>query len=524
MPNSNPIAAPARPGWVYLVGAGPGDPALITVRGRELLATADVVLHDELVDPTALGSCRHDAEIRSVGKRGHDRGTKQARQEAIQDELVQLAQQGKSVVRLKGGDPFLFGRGSEEGLTLSAASLPFEVIPGVCSPLGATAYAGIPLTHRDFTSSVTFVTAITRGGGAFDWAELEGLRGTLCVLMGTRWLDRITRGLMIDAGRAPDTPATLVQWISYPKQRCVEGTLGDIAERAANAQLGSPSLLVVGAVATLRTELSWFEQQPLFGQRVLITRPEHQIATTAELLRRRGAQPVPFPLIAIEAPPDPAAVTKAVHELSSYDLVAFTSDNAVRWWWRALAAAELDARAFGQAIVAAIGPATARGLAQHGIQADIVAETFVAEELGAAILAAMDDATNKRVLLPRALVAREVLPETLRAAGMSVDVVPVYQTVGALPERATQLRELLARREVDVVTLTSSSTVDALCELLGADAAQQLEDVTLASIGPITTRTAEDHGLTVAITADESTSEGLVEALEAHLSPATTAP
>ncbi len=501
---STPTAA--RPGWVYLVGAGPGDPELITVRGAELVASADVVLHDELVDRAQLE--RATGEVRAVGKRGSAPEKKSAAQDAINQELVALATAGKSVVRLKGGDPFLFGRGAEEALALRAAGLPFEVVPGVPSPVGATAYAGVPLTHRELASSVTFVTAVTRDGASFDFGELASLRSTLCVFMGARRLDAICRALQNEAKRAPDTPAVVAQWISDPRQRVVEGTLQDIAGRAAAAGIGSPALLIAGEVASLRAQLRWFDAQPLFGKRVLVTRPVHQAGPTMRALRRHGAAPVSCPTIAIAPPPDEARVRDAARRLADYDLVAFTSDNGVRWLWRALDALGLDARAFGNAKVAAIGPATAAGLRRRGIIPDVVAETFVAEHLAEAILEVAP--ASARVLLPRALVAREVLPDTLRAAGMRVDVVPVYQTISAGPQLASVLPD------IDVVLLTSSSTAKELCAALGDDAPAQLAHVTIASIGPITSDTARALGLEVAVTATVSTSGGLIDALEAH--------
>ncbi|MEQ9319792.1 MAG: uroporphyrinogen-III synthase, partial [Polyangiaceae bacterium] len=413
-----------------------------------------------------------------------------------------------SVVRLKGGDPFLFGRGAEEASALRDASIPFEVVPGVSSPLGAPAYAGIPLPDPDHSSSVTLVTADPRDGAPFDLARLSGLDGTLCVFMGVRRLSTICSQLVSLAGRASDTPAAVVEWISYPKQRVVEGTLADVAERAAAAGLGTPSLLIVGEVTRLRAKLSWFDRQPLFGQRVLVTRPAHQIAPTAAMLRRRGAQPVPFPTIALEPSPDPDRVARAVSELSSYDMVAFTSDNGVQHFWSAIEAAGKDARAFGAALIAAIGPATAGGLTRHGLRADVVAETFVAEQLAESILSSLTP--GARVLLPRAAVAREVLPEMLREAGMAVDVVPVYRTVTATPKG--DIDQVVDG--IDVVTLTSSSTVDSLCTMLGEGAPELLAGKVIASIGPITTATAEAHGLEVTVTATVSTSPGLVEALE----------
>ncbi len=504
----------ARAGWVYLVGAGPGDPGLLTLRGAELLGAADIILHDELIDTGVLVHARSDAEVCSVGKRGADAPEKRKAQGRINERMIAAAQQGQRVVRLKGGDPFLFGRGAEEVTALRDAGVPFEVVPGISAPVGATAYAGIPLTHRDHASGVAFVTAVQRGGEPFDFAELHGFRGTLCVFMGARHLASIGRAIVEQAGRNPNTPCAVVSWISYPRQRTVIGTLSNIATRAAGAP--APALLICGDVVAVRESLRWFDTQPLFGRRVLVTRPAHQAASTVRALRQRGAEPVAFPTIAIEPPPDPAAVTRSVAALASYDLVAFTSDNAVTAFFEAIDRAGLDARAFGRAKLAAIGTGTAAGLRRRGLRPDVVAEVFVAESLAEAILAVLPEAG--RVLLPRARVAREILPRTLREAGHHVDVVPVYETVTASVERAEQLRALLP--SIDVVMLTASSTVTELCRLLGEHAAEALAHVTLASIGPITTQTATELGLDVRVTAEHSTAQGLIDALEAHFAHA----
>ena len=511
----------ASPGVVYLVGGGPGDPGLITVRGAELLANADVVLHDELVHPALLGRVREGAQIRCVGKRGGDRGSQQATQSAIDREMVQLARQGLRVVRLKGGDPFLFGRGSEEAEALAAAGVPFEVVPGVPSPLGATAYAGISVTHRDLASSVTFVSATTRAGAHFDWSELAAVRGTICVLMGMRRLADVCAGLIAEAGRAPETPAAVIQWGTRASQRVVEGRLDAIAELGREAGLASPAVIVVGPVAALRSTLRWFDARPLFGKRVLVTRPAGQAAATSEMLRRRGAEPIELPAIRIAAPPDPARVEGAVRDLDRYDVVAFTSENGVSWFFAAIDAAGRDARAFGRARLAAIGPGTAAALAARGVRADLVPTEFRGEALADAILADAEVQArlargSLRVLVPRALVAREVLGEMLRARGAEVDIVPVYETRAASADRREELVRALEAREIDAVMLTSSSTADSLCELCGARAPELLRDVLVASIGPITTATAEKRGLTVGVTAGESTTAGLVAAMEAH--------
>jgi uroporphyrinogen III methyltransferase / synthase len=515
----NDAPSAASPGVVYLVGGGPGDPGLLTLRGAELLASADVILHDELVHPALLDRAREGAEIRFVGKRGGSPESKQQAQAAIDEELVQLAREGKRVVRLKGGDPFLFGRGSEEAETLAAAGVPFEVVPGVPSPLGATAYAGISVTHRDLASSVVFVSATTRAGAHFAWSELASVRGTICVLMGARRLAQVAGGLIVEAKRPPETPAAVIQWGTRSKQRVVEGRLDAIAKIAAEARIESPAIVVVGPVVELRRTLRWFDARPLFGKRVLVTRASGQAAATSELLRRHGAEPIELPAIRIVGAPDPARVTQAVRDLGRYDVVVFTSENGVLRFFDAIDSEAKDARAFGRATIAAIGPGTAAALAARGVRADIVPKEFVGEKLAEAILAdegvkAKIAAGGARVLVPRAKVARETMPEMLRAAGSEVDVVPVYETLKASSEQAATLVGMLEAREIDAVMLTSSSTADSVCDLLGARAAELLAPVVVASIGPITTATAEKRGLPVSVTATESTTPGLVAAME----------
>ncbi len=510
----------AQPGVVYLVGGGPGDPGLLTLRGAELIATADVVLHDELVHPALLDHARAGADVRWVGKRGGLPPEKQASQVAIDAEIVARAREGKSVVRLKGGDPFLFGRGSEEAETLAAAGVPFEVVPGVTSPVGAAAYAGISLTHRDLASSVTFVSAATRAGNDFPFDELASVRGTLCVLMAMRRLREVCDRLVCDARRDPATPAVVIQWGTRAEQAVVEGRLDALADLAAARGLASPAVVIVGEVVTLRRTLRWFDTRPLFGKRVLVLRASGQAGSTQELLRRRGADPIALPALAFFPPPDPARVAEAVRALAEHDVVAFTSENGVDWLFREMDAQGRDARAFGAARVAAIGPGTAAALAARGVRADIVPADFVGEGLADAILA--DDALRAlvasgrapRVLVPRALVAREVLPERLRERGCAVDVVPVYETRAASADRRAELVARLEARAVDAVMLTSSSTAESLCELLGDRATELLAPVLVASIGPITTKTAERRGVTVGVTAEEHTLAGLVAAME----------
>lgn len=515
----------ARPGTVYLVGGGPGDPGLVTVRGAELIASADVILHDELVHPALLEGAR--GEVRSVGKRGGDQASKQAKQEAISAELVALAKKNLRVVRLKGGDPFLFGRGSEEALSLAAAGVPFEIVPGVCSPLAAAAYAGISLTHRELASSVTLVSGTVQGGAPFAFRELLGIKGTICVLMGMHDIERITAELIQEAGRDPATPAAVVQWGTRAEQRVITGRLDEIAAAARVEKLGSPALIVVGEVVSLRSGLRWFDRWPLFGKRVLITRPRNQAGGLARLVRRRGGEAVIWPAIAIGPPPDPALAAREARSVGRYDLVVFTSENGVSRFFEELSSAGLDARALGRCCVAAIGPGTAASLRGRGIVADIVPGVYRGEALADAILAdpvvASELAARSssgspfRVLIPRALVAREILAERLRAAGCEVAVVPVYETRPASPEAQAELRRRLREGGVGVVLLTSSSTADSLSDALGAEAPDLLRGVVVASIGPITTATAEKRGLLVSVTAEESTVTGLLDAVEKHL-------
>jgi len=501
-----------KPGRVWLVGAGPGDPGLITVRGRDLLAQADVVLYDALSHPALLELCPPSAELRDVGKRG---GTKNPSQDWITSQLIDLAQSGRNVVRLKGGDPSLFARGAEEALALARAGVEFEIVPGVSSPVAAAAYAGIPLTHRDLSSSVTFITGSDREGRTWSpdaWRRLATATETIIVLMGMQRIDAITRAL-IDGGRSPETPAAVVQWAARPAQRVVTAPLSQIARAAHAAGLSNPALIMVGDVVSLREELRWYDRQPLFGRRLLVPRPEHQAAATAEAIRRRGAEPIVIASIEIAPPPDPEALRSAARGVQNYDFCLFTSANGVERFFAALTEVGRDARAFGSCKVGAIGPKTAQSLVPHGIVADLVAREFVGEALARDIL---EIGSVRRVLIPRALVAREELPELLRAGGMTVDVVPAYETRPAGGPHRQRLVELLEQGELDVVLFTSSSTVDSLIELLGPNAAGLLSRVTLAAIGPITCATAQRHGLEVAVAAETYTVEGLLDALEQH--------
>lgn len=502
-------------GTVYLVGAGPGAPDLITVRGQALLATADVVLYDALSHPGLLALARPDAELRNVGKRG---GSLSPTQEWITSQLIELARDGKRVVRLKGGDSFLFARGAEEAEALVAEGIPFEVVPGLSSPIGTSAYAGIPLTHRELSSSVSFITGTDREGKEWSedaWLKIATASDTLCILMGMRRITEICQAL-IRGGRSAATPAAVIMWGARPQQRVCEAPLGELAERAVEAGLSNPAVIVVGEVVALRQKLSWFEKKPLFGRRILVPRPVHQAQDTAHRIRERGAEAVVFPVIEIHPPPEPQRLLEAARSAADYDWILFTSANGVDAFFAALSNAGYDARRLAKARVGAIGPRTAHALRAYGISADLVADEFVGEGLARAVLATQ---AGGKVLLPRALEARDELPAALRAAGLSVDVVPAYETKPIGASHAERLRALFDAGEVDTVIFTSSSMVASTVRALGPDAERILGKVHVASIGPITTKTATELGVTVHTTAREYTVSGLLDSLAGSIAP-----
>jgi uroporphyrinogen III methyltransferase/synthase len=478
---------------VYLVGAGPGDPGLLTRRGEELLRGAEVVVYDRLASPALLELAPAAAERVDVGKAP---GRAAMNQEQINEVLVTRGREGKVVVRLKGGDPFVFGRGGEEAEACIAARVPFEVVPGITSAIAAPAYAGIPVTHRGVSTSVTIVTGHedpAKGTLDTDWAALARAGGTLVVLMGAGRVADIARAL-VDGGRPAETPVAAVRWGTRPEQRTTRATLATIAELGVEA----PSAIVVGDVAAL--DFSWFEQRPLFGRRVVVTRAREQASELRVRLEDLGAEVLELPAIALDA------IDFELPDLSRYTWVVFTSANGVDAFFEGgLAPAGLDARALGRARVAAIGPGTANALARRGIRADLVPERFVAESLLDAFPApAPPDA---RVLLARAEVARDILPEGLARAGYAVDVLAVYRTVVAAPDPAVLAR--VRAGEVDAITFTSSSTVSNFCDIAPVPHPQPL----VVSIGPVTSDTARAQGLRVDREADPHTLDGLVTAL-----------
>lgn len=501
-------------GKVYLIGAGPGDPELVTVRALRRLSDADVVMYDALVHPDLLERCREDAELVFVGKRG---GQPSERQSRINERLVAYARAGHTVARLKGGDPYLFGRGSEEAEVLAAEGIPFEVIPGVPSPLAATAYAGLSLTHRDLASSVAYVTATEspeKDRTAHDWDKLATATQTLVIFMGLRKLETLM-DLLVSHGRPPTTPVAIVQSASLPSQRTVVGTLADIVSKVREAGVTMPALTIVGEVVELRDKLRWFDNKPLFGKRVLVTRPSGRAAVLSQMLRDAGADPVVAPTIRIVDPEDAAPLREAVSRIDRYRWIVLTSRNGVERLFAEIARQGGDARRLGNAKVAAIGPGTADELARFGVRPDRVPAEYRGEAVAQAILDAENgDLRGVPVLLARAAVARDVVPSMLRDAGAEVDVAPAYRSVPPEGEEVDRLRSLVRDRAIDVVTFTASSTVSNLVELLGDGAARALAPLTVASIGPITTQTAEQLGVRVDVTARVYTNEGLVAALE----------
>ena len=516
-PGSSRERADTQPGRVYLVGAGPGDPGLLTARALELIAAADVILYDRLIGAMALDGARPEAELLFVGKEG---GGESVPQEETQALMIARAQEGHAVVRLKGGDPFVFGRGGEEALALRAAGISYEIVPGVTAGVAAAAYAGIPVTHRGLAGAVALVTGHPRADtppdgegeeGALDWPALAAFPGTLVLYMGVRRLSGIAASL-IAAGRSASEPAAVVERGTLPDQRVVTGTLQTIAETAGREAIQAPSIIVVGAVAALAGQLSWLGEKVLGGRTVAVTRARAQASALSRRLEALGARVVQAPVIRVGALPGPPL------DPAPYDLVCLSSPNGVAALFERLAAGGRDARALAGARVAAIGPGTARALAEHGIVADVVPERFVAEGL----VEALADVPVSRALVARASQARDVLPDALRKRGAEVDVLALYETtVEPLSAPA-----LAAARQADYITFTSSSTVRFFLQAMNAGADHRataapaeisppgLSAATrIVSIGPVTSQTLRENGLEPHVEAERHDVDGLVDAL-----------
>jgi len=484
----------AKAGLVYLVGAGPGDPRLITRAGADAITVAEVIVYDRLASDALLSLARPDAERVYVGK-ASSRHTKT--QDEINDILAHYGAAGKVVCRLKGGDPFVFGRGGEEAAYLRERGIPFVIVPGVTSSIAVPAYAGIPVTDRRCASSFAVITGhedADKTESTMDWKGIANGADTLVFLMGLSNLPMIAERL-IEHGRRPDLPAACIQQGTTLQQRTVVGTLADIAERVKNAGIKSPAITVVGEVVSLRETLNWFETRPLFGKRILVTRSREQASELAGRLAARGAQPVEYPLIRIEPLPPAEGLPE---RLARADWLVFTSANALSSLLGQLAARGNDIRALGAAKIAAIGSSTADGLRGHGLRVDFTPSRFVAETMAAEF----PDPQGKHVVIARAEEARDVLPETLTAKGAEVDIVPVYRTVA-------EEGEPVDLAQIDAITFTSSSTVKYFRRRFPGEIAGPV----IACIGPITAQTAREEGLTVDIEAKVFNIPALIDAL-----------
>ena len=500
-------------GFVYLIGAGPGDPGLITVKGRDCLARAQVVLYDYLANDELLRLAPDGAELIYAGKVGGEHNREQSQ---INELLVEKALSGKVVARLKGGDSFIFGRGGEECEALVEAGIPFEVVPGITAGIGASCYAGIPLTHRGVTTSVAFVTGHESHGKAsseIDWEGLSLGSGTVVFYMGIKNLPHITESLMAH-GRAPETPVALIRWGTRPEQEVLTGTLRDIVHKSREAGFKAPAITVVGEVVNLRESLRWFDNRPLFGRSVLVTRGADQAGEFTSKLERLGARVYGCPTIEIKPPRDYRDLDLAIRELESFDWIVFTSYNAVKYFFGRLGDLGLDTRALGRCRVCAVGPKTAAALAPFGLRADLVPRDYKAEGVVAAF--ATLEISGKRILFPKGDRAREVVPDELTRMGAQVTAPVAYlnETPSEIPAEALQALE---ERRVDCVTFTSSSTVQNLAGILGDNHFLHLMDgVLVASIGPVTSKSCRDLGLDVHLEPAEYTLDALAAQLVGH--------
>jgi uroporphyrinogen III methyltransferase / synthase len=498
-------------GRVFLVGAGPGASDLITIRGADVLRRADVVIYDNLVSPELIQLAPPKAELIYAGKRGGS--AKSIEQPELNAMLIAHARKGRVVVRLKGGDPFIFGRGGEEAEALARARVAFEVVPGVTSAIAGPAFAGVPLTHRGHGSFVAFVTGHedeSKGSSSVPWDELVAAvrhGGTIVILMATARM-RATLERIRAAGMAAETPAVAVQWATTAAQKTVSATLATLADASAREEIGAPAIIVVGQLAGMRESLKWVERMPLFGRTIVVTRARAAAAEFATALRRLGAEVVEFPTIETTPPRSYAALDRAIKRLDSFDWIIFTSAMGVESFIERLKSRGRDIRALGHASIAAIGPATAARLADYALKVAALPDEYRAEQIVSAI--GVRRIRGKRFLIPRAEVAREALPEILRGRGAKeVVVAPSYRTVKPKGAQIARLRELIASRAIDLVTFTSSSTVTNFCELIGTSG----KGIRAAAIGPITAATAEERGFEVVVKPRKYTIEALTEAI-----------
>lgn len=496
-------------GKVYIVGAGPGDPGLLTVKGMQCIRAADVVIYDHLVSDALLRHASPSARLIYAGKKGGDHALPQAE---INELLLREAAEGNSVVRLKGGDPFIFGRGGEEAFVLARAGIPFEVVPGVTSAIAVPAYAGIPLTHRGHTSTVAFVTGHedpSKAESDIDWDKLAGV-GTIVFLMGMKNLSQILENLM-RCGRDGDSPAALIRRGTMPDQETLTGSIKDIGEKARTRNFRPPAILVVGTVVSLRDELNWFERKPLFGKGIVITRPEDQAEELSRLLSEQGARIILFPTVRIVPPDSWQDLDGCICRLEDYSWIVFTSANGVTFFFRRLAEQGGDVRDLKGIRICTIGPATAAAIERRGIRVDLMPDEFFSEGVVRAF--AGRNIAGKKILLPRAAEARDVIPAGLSGMGAEVEQIVVYRTVNSGRKKG-ELEGFIKEKKVDVITFTSSSTVKNFIEIMGPG--ELPEAIGIACIGPVTVAAAREAGMRVDIFQERYTIPSLVEAIVQH--------
>ncbi len=497
-----------KKGKVYLTGAGPGAKDLISLKAIEKIKVADVIIYDYLANKKFLDFAKEDAEIIYVGKQG---GCHTLKQDEINSLIIEKAKQGKTVVRLKGGDPYIFGRGGEEAEELVEEGIQFEVIPGITAASAATAYAGIPLTHRDFTASVAFITGHEREDSEYSkihWDKIATGIGTIVFYMGVKNLPYIVEKL-IENGRSPETPVALIRWGTLPYQETVTGTLSNIVNVVREKNLKPPAIIVVGEVVKLREKLRWFDIKPLFGKKIIVTRAREQASSLVEILEEEGAHVIEFPTIEIVEPDDYSELDKAIENIKTYDWLIFTSVNGVKFFLNRLKYHKKDVRVLDGIKICAIGPKTAETFENFGIIPDFIPEKYQAEYIIEGLKKA--GINRKKFLLPRAKVAREILPKKIKELGGEIDVVTVYET--KMPQtKKDEIIEMLKNNEIDYITFTSSSTVKNFIEMIEGNT-NLLKNAKLVSIGPITSDTIKSYGLTPTIEAKKYTIEGLKEAI-----------
>ena len=498
-----------KTGKVILVGSGPGDPGLITVRGKEAIESAEIVVYDNLASPIFLSYAPSDSEKIHVGKKGASHTMEQAE---INQLLVDKASEGKTVVRLKGGDPYIFGRGSEEAEFLAQNGIEFEVVPGIPAAIGASATAGIPLTDRRYTSTLAFITGHedpTKDESSIEWEHLAKGIGTIVIYMGVKTLPAVMAKL-IEHGRDPETPVAVVEWATTPRQRIIRGNLRNIAQIAEENEIKPPSLAIIGKVNTIGDILNWFEKRPLFGKTIAVTRSRLQASQLVRELRVLGADVLETPTIDIKPPENWDELDRAARGVSSYDWIIFTSPNGVRFFFERMRNAGFDTRKLAAAKIASIGPATSEELQNHGINPDYQPLKYVSESIFQG-LKDIENLDGKKILMPRSELARENLADFLRDNGALVDDIPAYRNVPADFD-VDSFKSLIADGKVDAITFTSSSTVDFFVERMSGEFINRnIRNINAASIGPITSETLKTHGIQPVIEADEFTIPGLVK-------------